>query len=112
MEKHAAVLESRNEIATEPFGVADRPELSIVVVSTNEGRFLDRCLESVLASKLALEVLVINNDCSDETEALCSEKYKHEGLRMIRNERRKSLPENANIGLRLAKARYVMLLNP
>ena len=50
-------------------------DLAIVVVSTNEGRWLRPCLSSIFdhAGSIELEVVVADNESSDDTQAVVGE---------------------------------------
>jgi GT2 family glycosyltransferase len=55
-------------------GVA--PDVSIVVVSWNSARFLERCLESLFAqSGVTVEVIVVDNGSTDGSEQLVRERF-------------------------------------
>src|SRR5437764_1151104 len=74
--------------------------VSVTIVTYNSGRFIKRCLESVLAQKYALkEVIVVDNNSSDGTidilepfEARCrivyNERHSGSGTLPARDDRR------------------------
>ncbi|HNI44023.1 MAG: glycosyltransferase family 2 protein [Chitinophagales bacterium] len=50
------------------------PQLSIVICTYNRQKYIGYCLESLYQQTLAkevFEVLVINNNCTDQTESIC-----------------------------------------
>jgi len=92
--------------------MSDREELvSITIVTYNSGRFIKRCLESVLAQKYTLkEVIVIDNSSTDGTadileqfEDRCQIVYNCENIGF-------AAAQNQAIGL--ASGEWVLTLNP
>ncbi len=90
---------------------AQRADLAIVVVSTNEARWLERCLSTVFdsAGDAQLEVIVVDNESSDGTRALVESSFPR--ARVVSSPNRGFAYGN-NRGLEQADARYVLLLNP
>jgi GT2 family glycosyltransferase len=111
MEKHAAVLDSV-EGPVSPLKALDVPDLTVITISTNEGSLLDPCLASVFKSDVRFECIVFNNASSDGTASLLREKFADPRLRVVTNPSKKGFIENNNDGFRLARGRYVLLLNP
>lgn len=88
------------------------PDLSVVIVSTNEAHFLGPCLNALAAERehLGLEVWVVDNASTDSTAKLVSD---HEvGARLLRRAERGGFATNNNAGLRQCTGRYVLVLNP
>lgn len=89
-----------------------RPDLSIVIVHYETPDLLLRCLAAVRASQFAppLEIFVIDNGSSrfDAAEV----RIAHPGVRVIQNERNLGFSRASNQGLREARGRYLLLLNP
>jgi GT2 family glycosyltransferase len=113
MEKHAAVLDpDEGQIAAPADPLARAPDVTVVTVSTNEADVLDICLSSVLENKVDMECIVVNNASTDRTDELLASKYRDNRVMVVNNSARRSLAENCNIGLRKARGRYVLLLNP
>jgi N-acetylglucosaminyl-diphospho-decaprenol L-rhamnosyltransferase len=93
-------------------GVAD---LAIVIVSWNVRDLLRQCLLSLAASvqlttKPRIEVLLVDNGSSDGTPAMVESEFPW--VQLIRNQQNAGFTRANNQALRLARARYVMLLNP
>lgn len=81
-----------------------------VVVSTDDGRWLERCLTAATGVEDA-SVIVVLNDCHDESEAIASE----HGCVTIHSGRRLGFAEANNLALgssAVAEAEFVFLLNP
>lgn len=113
MEKHAAVLDAGKDPVVPRAKATTPPDVTVIVISTNEGELLDACLTSVLQSvDVTFECLVFNNASRDNTAALMRDKFTDERITCLTNQRKLGFIENNNIGLRRAKGRYVLLLNP
>ena len=87
------------------------PDISIVIVSTNIKDLLKTCLKSVsLALKgIESEVIVVDNASSDSTPDMVAKEFAW--VKLIRKEKNHGFGENNNFGMRLARGRYVLLLN-
>lgn len=87
-------------------------DLSICIVNWNTREDLARCLESIRenAGRLAYEVLVIDNGSSDGSPTLVRTRFPE--VRLLANDTNRGFAAANNQGLRLARGRYVLLLNP
>jgi N-acetylglucosaminyl-diphospho-decaprenol L-rhamnosyltransferase len=88
-----------------------RADLAIVIVSTNEARWLDACLSSVFAhaGDARLDVVVVDNDSTDGTRALVEERFPAARVVWSRN---RGFSHANNRALETVTARYALLLNP
>ncbi len=86
-------------------------DLAVVVVSANDARWLDACLQSLFAhaGNIALEAIVVDNASSDGTAELVRERFP--GVRVVVSPNLGFAYGN-NRGLWHTRARYVLLLNP
>jgi N-acetylglucosaminyl-diphospho-decaprenol L-rhamnosyltransferase len=93
--------------AAEP-GAAD---VAVIVVSTNEARWLDSCLRTVYehAGDARLEVVVVDNESTDGTAELVNERFPQ--ARVVRSRNRGFAHAN-NRGAEHSTARHVLFLNP
>lgn len=87
-------------------------DISIVIVNYNVQYFLDQCLKSVFRSGkgLEMEVLVVDNNSVDGSQEMIREKYPE--VRLIANQENTGFSKANNQAIRIAKGRYVLLLNP
>lgn len=90
----------------------DRPDISIIIISTNERKDLERCLDSLERSGqgLALEILVIDNCGQDGVAELVRDR--HSQIKLVRNPVRFGFSTNNNIGIVRSTGRYILILNP
>jgi GT2 family glycosyltransferase len=86
-------------------------DLAIVVVSTNEAHWLERCLPSVFdrAGGARLEVIVVDNSSTDGTRELVESSFPQAAVVSSPN---RGFGYANNRGLEQANARYLLLLNP
>ena len=85
--------------------------VSITIVTFNSGRFIKRCLESVLAQRYPYkEVIVIDNASTDGTAAVL-EQFE-DCCRIVFNETNVGFAAAQNQAIRLARGDWVLTLNP
>jgi GT2 family glycosyltransferase/lipopolysaccharide/colanic/teichoic acid biosynthesis glycosyltransferase len=87
-------------------------EVSIVIVSYNSRGVLGPCLESLKRQSLfaTTEVVVVDNASSDGTPAMVRERYPW--VRLIAGRKNLGFSRGVNIGIREARGRYFLILNP
>lgn len=87
-------------------------DLSVVIVNYNVKFFLEQCLQSVqtAASGLKVEVFVVDNHSTDGSQTMLKEKFPK--VRLIENLDNVGFSRANNQAIRMAKGRYVLLLNP
>jgi N-acetylglucosaminyl-diphospho-decaprenol L-rhamnosyltransferase len=87
---------------------APAPDLSILIVTWNSGRFIDRCLRSIEAAchGLTYEVVVYDNASGDDTLAHLGD------ATVIRSISNRGFATGINQAFRASRGRYVFLLNP
>jgi len=87
-------------------------KLSIVIVSYNVRRYLDKCLESVQRALegIEAEVFVVDNASADDTMAVLPGRYPW--VRFIANSDNVGFARANNQAIRLSAGEYVLLLNP
>lgn len=92
-------------------GRGEVADLAIVVVSTNEAHWLEPCLSTVFerAGSATLDVIVVENECSDGTRELVESRFPQ--ARVVSSPNR-GFGYGNNRGLERANARYSLLLNP
>jgi GT2 family glycosyltransferase len=88
-----------------------KPAVCVSIVTCNDERHIERCLEAVLAQFGAhLEIVVVDNASSDKTLELVGKFRPH--LRLIRNQRNAGFAEGQNQGIGWSQAPWVLTLNP
>jgi GT2 family glycosyltransferase len=85
--------------------------VSVTIVTYNSGRFIKRCLESVLEQRYSnLEVIVIDNDSTDGTVDILEQFV--DRCRIVTNEENVGFAEAQNQAIRMAEGEWVLTLNP
>ncbi len=85
--------------------------VSVTIVTFNSGRFIKRCLESVLAQKYPrLEVVVVDNASVDGTQDII-EQFE-DRVRVIHNEENIGFAAAQNQAIAAASGDWILTLNP
>lgn len=89
----------------------DPADLAIIVVSTNEARWLDVCLSTAFshAGTATLDCVVVDNESTDGTRELIESRFPQ--VRVV-SSRNRGFAHANNRGLETTTARYVLFLNP
>jgi O-antigen biosynthesis protein len=87
-------------------------ELSIIIVSFNVRDYLKQCLQSVgkASEKTDCEIFVVDNNSSDDSCAMIEQEFPY--IILIRNITNTGFSAANNKAIKLAKGRYILLLNP
>lgn len=92
-----------------PFALA----LSVVVVSADSGPSLRECVRSVLASTLALELILVDNDSHDGVPEAIERAHAHDPrFRLIYNYRNLGFGPAVNLAAKQARGHALLILNP
>jgi len=87
--------------------------VSVTIVTYNSGRFIKRCLESVLDQKYPFkEIIVIDNNSSDGTIDILEPFEGREGCRIIYNEENIGFAAAQNQAIGMSDSEWVLTLNP
>lgn len=87
-------------------------KLSVIIVSYNVQYFLELCLDSVMRAikDIDAEVIVVDNNSSDDSCILVEEKF--DTVILLANKDNKGFSKANNQGLGQAKGEYIHFLNP
>jgi GT2 family glycosyltransferase len=87
--------------------------VSVTIVTYNSGRFIKRCLESVLDQKYPFkEIIVIDNNSSDGTIDILEPFEGRESCRIFYNEENIGFAAAQNQAISYSNAEWVLTLNP
>jgi len=91
--------------------MSENPLVSVIVLNYNAGELLLNCIESIKKSAYKnLEIIVVDNISTDNSQKICKEKYPN--IKLIQNDENFGYCEGNNIGIRKAKGDFIMILNP
>jgi GT2 family glycosyltransferase len=91
--------------------VNNKPDLAIIIISTNEAKWLTPCLSTVFehGGTARLDVVVVDNDSTDGTRELVESNFPKARVVPSRNH---GFGHANNRGALTCDARYVLFLNP
>jgi glycosyltransferase involved in cell wall biosynthesis len=84
-------------------------DLSVIVTNFNYGRYLGRCLRSLLSQSVeskSFEIVVVDDASNDDSRAILG--TFSDSIRTIFNDKNMGLAYSANAGILQAKGRYVV----
>lgn len=87
-------------------------DLSIIIVNWNTKELVADCVKSIIANtgNISFEIIVVDNGSEDRSvEAL--EMLKFNNLRIISNNKNLGFAKANNMGIKIAKGEYILLLN-
>jgi GT2 family glycosyltransferase len=87
-------------------------DISIVIVAWNAKRYLELCLESLLAAatRRSMETIVVDNASSDGTAEMIATRFPW--VKLIKSQENLGFSRGNNVGIRQAKGQYIALVNP
>ncbi|WP_394776276.1 glycosyltransferase family 2 protein [Flavobacterium sp.] len=87
-------------------------QLSVIILNYNVRYFLEQCVLSVqeAISELDAEIIVIDNNSSDESCLMMQNKFPT--VKLIQNATNFGFPKGNNIGVEQASGKYICILNP
>ncbi len=87
-------------------------DLSIIIVNYNVKEFLQNLIHSIhkAAQNLQYEIIVVDNASSDGSVEFISEKFPN--VQLISNDKNFGFGKANNQGLKIARGKYILLINP
>jgi GT2 family glycosyltransferase len=87
-------------------------DISIIIVTWNSQEFIRNCLDSIFLSQVnfASEVVVVDNNSSDETAKIVEQLYPQ--VNLTQNKENLGYAKGNNQGIEESRGEYVLLLNP
>jgi glycosyltransferase involved in cell wall biosynthesis len=87
------------------------PRISAIVRSHNYGRFVGQAIDSLLQQRVPIEILVIDDQSSDDTRAVLSRYASEPRVRVVLHDRNAGNIATANEGFALASGDIVTLVD-
>jgi len=89
----------------------ESPLVSVIVLNYNAGELLLNCVDSLKKSTYTnLEILVVDNISSDNSQKKCKEKFPE--IKLIQNNENLGYCGGNNVGIKEAKGKFIVILNP
>ena len=85
--------------------------VTVTIVTYNSGRFIKRCLESVLAQKYAFKELIVIDNASDDGTADILEQFE-DRCQVVYNEENIGFSAAQNQAIHMSSGEWVLTLNP
>ena len=87
------------------------PQISVIILNYNAGDLLIDCISSIQKSNYKnLEIILVDNISKDNSHKKCKEQFPE--IKLIENTENLGYCEGNNVGIRIAKGEYVVILNP
>jgi glycosyltransferase involved in cell wall biosynthesis len=109
---------SWQSISNSHYQSGDRPSICVIIPLYNYAKYIHQCLESVAASvfdrlDIEIEVLIIDDRSTDDSVRVVEEYLAHSSLSicLIKKYLNTGLADVRNIGLKVARAPYVFMLD-
>ena len=85
--------------------------VSIIVLNYNAGDLLLNCIKSIKESSYEnIEIIVVDNISSDDSQIKCQKKYPE--IKLIQNKENLGYCGGNNIGIQASKGEFIVILNP
>lgn len=87
-------------------------ELSIIILNYKMKGLVKNCIKSVFESELNIpfEIIVVDNNSNDSIEEMLKEKFPE--VKLIKSEKNLGMGAGNNLGIKEAKGKYILILNP
>ncbi|HAM09447.1 MAG TPA: glycosyl transferase family 2 [Bacteroidales bacterium] len=92
--------------------ISNDMELTVIIISYNVSEYLRKCLTTVnkACRGIDCEIYVVDNNSDDNSCSMVSEEFPH--ICLIKNKINKGYSFANNQAIRLARGKYILLLNP
>tara|TARA_B100000029_G_scaffold359145_1_gene351972 strand:- start:527 stop:1567 length:1041 start_codon:yes stop_codon:yes gene_type:complete len=91
--------------------MTEHPLVSVIVLNYNAGDLLLECVDSLKKSSYTnLEILVVDNISSDNSQIRCKEKFPE--IKLIQNKENLGYCGGNNVGIKNANGEFIVILNP
>tara|TARA_R110001583_G_scaffold12326_2_gene54839 strand:+ start:16717 stop:17865 length:1149 start_codon:yes stop_codon:yes gene_type:complete len=87
-------------------------DVSVVIINYNVRYFLEQCVLSIYAASknLTVEIIIVDNNSADDSCKIIKEKYPK--VILIENDENVGFSKANNQGVKVAKGKYILILNP
>ncbi len=86
-------------------------KVSVIMPTYNNGRYIHKAIDSVLSQNVELELIIVDDASTDETERVLQKYMELDNIVYVKNEINCGVAESRNIGTSLAQGEYVAFLD-
>lgn len=87
-------------------------KLSIILPVYNAEKYIERCIESILYQQYSnIEIIIINDGSTDETQQILNQKYKHINKIKIENITNSGVATARNLGIQVSTGKYLIFID-
>ncbi|HIJ02607.1 TPA: glycosyltransferase family 2 protein [Candidatus Woesearchaeota archaeon] len=84
-------------------------EVSVIICTYNDGKYLDGCIGSILNQTYRNFELIIVNDNSQDTSEKIIQSYKNKRIRYIKNKRNMGISKSRNKAIEKSSGQYIFI---
>lgn len=89
----------------------NQPIVSVVMPTYNGGKYIRQAVDSVFAQEVPLELFIIEDGSTDNTEEILGPYMERENFHYIKNEKNLGVAGSRNRGIQSAKGEYIAFLD-
>ncbi|MCR5701869.1 MAG: glycosyltransferase [Lachnospiraceae bacterium] len=89
----------------------DNISVSVIIPVYNCERYIGKAIESVLAQKVDLECIIVDDNSTDKTSSIVKSYMDDARIKYVKNETNKGVAYNRNLGVKMARGKYVAFLD-
>jgi len=91
--------------------ILSKPLISIIILNYNAGDLLTECVNSILKSFYKnYEIILVDNNSKDNSHNICKKQFPQ--IKLIVNVKNLGYCEGNNVGIKTAKGKFIVILNP
>ena len=88
------------------------PEITIIVCSYNHGKWIERCIRSILNQVVIkqdqFEIIIVDDASKDYTRKILTKFKKFKNIKILTNNKNLGLPRSLNKAIKVSSGRYVV----
>lgn len=89
----------------------NKPQVSVIIPAYNCAGYISKAIDSVLNQEVELEIIVINDNSTDNLDEVMEKYRDNPALFYVKNSKNLGVAEARNKGVNLAKGKYIAFLD-